>query len=144
MNCKLPIQTTDTRENSLNMHHRRLHAQLRTFAFSLVLALFSIVASADQRDNELENIPEPPPMPAESDEFIPSTDGSGEIKADVTIIRKKDRTIEEYRVNGQLRMVRITPTKGKPYYLLYPKNGGSPVRKDLDDIQTPYWKLFEW
>lgn len=117
---------------------------LRTFVFSLMLALFSMVANADQHDKKSANVPEPPPMPADPDEFIPGTDGSGEIKADVTIIRKKDQTIEEYRVNGKLHMVRITPTKGKPYYLLYPKNGGSPVRKDLDDIQTPYWKLFEW
>lgn len=126
------------------MRHTLLHTPLRTLLFSLMLALFSMVASADQHGNKPANIPEPPPMPTEADEFIPGTDGSGEIKADVTIIRKKDQTVEEYRVNGKLHMVRITPTKGKPYYLLYPKNGGSPVRKDLDDIQTPYWKLFEW
>ena len=99
--------------------------------------LFSLPSMADQHGSKDKNIPEPPPMATDADE-------SQQIEADVTIIRKKYHTIEEYRVNGKLHMVRITPTKGKPYYLLYPKNGGSPVRRDLDDIQTPYWKLFEW
>lgn len=108
----------------------------------LLIGMFALLSSmysmADQHGMKEEiNIPEPPPMATDTDE-------SQKIEADVTIIRKKDHTIEEYRVNGKLHMVRITPTKGKAYYLLYPKNGGSPVRKDLDDIQTPYWKLFEW
>lgn len=112
---------------------------LRTFIFffCLLLSLLSIQVKADQQGTKSANIPEPPPMPAD-------TDDPQQIKADVTIIRKKDSTIEEYRINGKLQMVKITPAKGKPYYLLYPKNGGSPVRKDLDDVQTPYWKLFEW
>ena len=117
-----------------------LQTMLRTSCFLLCVfsLLLSTYSSANQHDMKEEiNIPEPPPMAADTDE-------SQQIEADVTIIRKKEHTIEEYRINGKLHMVRITPTKGKAYYLLYPKNGGSPVRKDLDDIQTPYWKLFEW
>ncbi len=119
---------------------------LRTFIFLfyLLLPLLSMHAKAGQHGAKPENIPEPPPMPTDTDESITTTDDHQQIKADVTIIRKKESTIEEYRINGKLHMVKITPTKGKPYYLLYPKNGGSPVRKDLDDVQTPYWKLFEW
>ena len=107
----------------------------------LLIGMFALLSSmhsmADEHSKKDKNIPEPPPMATDADE-------SQQIEADVTIIRKKDHTIEEYRVNGELHMIRITPTKGKPYYLLYPKDGGSPVRRDLDDIQTPYWKLFEW
>jgi hypothetical protein len=37
---------------------------------------------------------------------------------DVTIIAGEDRTVYEYRQNGQLRMVRIVPAFGPPYYLV--------------------------
>lgn len=132
----------------------KLQAMLRAIlhkSYFLIgmVALFSTAhAMSDQQAiKDKKNIPEPPPMSADTPEPPPmatDADGDNQIEADVTIIRKKDRTIEEYRINGDLHMVRITPTKGKAYYLLYPKNGGSPVRRDLDDIQTPYWKLFEW
>ena len=36
-------------------------------------------------------------------------------------------TIEEYRVAGQLRMVKVTPARGAPFYL-YDRNGTGRVR----------------
>jgi len=37
---------------------------------------------------------------------------------DVVIIEGDERTVYEYRQNGQLRMIRIVPKIGKPYYLV--------------------------
>lgn len=37
---------------------------------------------------------------------------------DVTIIASDSRTIFEYRQAGQLRMVKIVPKLGRPYYLV--------------------------
>lgn len=37
---------------------------------------------------------------------------------DVTIIASEERTVFEFRQNGQLRMVRVVPKWGKPYYLV--------------------------
>lgn len=37
---------------------------------------------------------------------------------DVTIIAGEKRTIYEYRQNGSLRIVRIVPDIGRPYYLV--------------------------
>ena len=37
---------------------------------------------------------------------------------DVTIIAEEEKTIYEYRQGGMLRMVRIVPRWGKPYYLV--------------------------
>lgn len=37
---------------------------------------------------------------------------------DVTIIAEAEKTIYEYRQGGQLRMVRVIPKWGKPYYLV--------------------------
>jgi hypothetical protein len=105
---------------------------------------------SDHGNPQRAEVPAPPamsdtPEPPHAYDDEEDIEGRKQVQADVTITREKDRTIEEYRINGQLYMVKITPTKGKPYYLLY-KNGehNSPMRRELDDIQTPYWKLFEW
>ena len=37
---------------------------------------------------------------------------------DITIIAGEDRTVYEYRQNGILRIVRIVPSFGRPYYLV--------------------------
>jgi len=83
-------------------------------------------------------VPPPPVIPDET------TDGQ-RIKADVVIRKFKDKVVEEYRINGNLYMVKITPKLGKPYYLRYPDGeSGGAIRHELRDINTPYWKLFEW
>ena len=37
---------------------------------------------------------------------------------DVTIIAQEERTVFEYRQGGELRMIRVVPRWGKPYYLV--------------------------
>jgi len=51
--------------------------------------------------------------------------------------------VEEYRVSGQLRMVKVTPARGAPYYL-YDKNGDGRMDNDRDGISPVYWKLYSW
>ena len=53
-------------------------------------------------------------------------------------------TYEEYRVGGQLRMVRITPLRGPAYYLYDRDGDGALDRDDRDDLPQVYWKLFQW
>jgi Protein of unknown function (DUF2782). len=52
--------------------------------------------------------------------------------------------IEEYRVAGQLRMVRITPARGPAYYLYDRDGDGALDRDDADKLPQTYWKLFSW
>ena len=52
--------------------------------------------------------------------------------------------IEEYRVGGQLRMVKITPLRGPAYYLYDRDGDGALDRDDRDDLPQVYWKLFQW
>ena len=52
--------------------------------------------------------------------------------------------VEEYRVGGQLRMVKITPARGAPYYLYDRDGDGALDRDQADDIPQTYWKLFSW
>lgn len=52
-------------------------------------------------------------------------------------------TVQEYRVGGQLRMVKVTPARGAPYYL-YDRNGDGRMDNDRDGVSPVYWKLYSW
>jgi len=65
---------------------------------------------------------------------------------EVRIIRKKDAVIEEYRVNGLLRFIKITPSIGKPYYMV-DTDGDGVLETREDDLANPpinQWILLEW
>ncbi|MEN9807682.1 MAG: hypothetical protein RL756_2202 [Pseudomonadota bacterium] len=60
---------------------------------------------------------------------------------DIRIILEEERTLYEFRQNGQLRMVRVEPRLGKPYYLVPrdPTKGfGDLMRADM---LLPSWVL---
>lgn len=63
---------------------------------------------------------------------------------DVTIIADEDRTIHEFRQNGELRMVRIVPNLGKPYYLVPrdPSRGFGDLERA--DMLVPSWVIVEF
>ena len=65
---------------------------------------------------------------------------------EVRIIRKKDTVIEEYRVNGRLRFIKITPSVGKPYYMV-DTDGDGILETREDNFSNPpinQWILLEW
>jgi hypothetical protein len=108
---------------------------VKPLVFTLSLLVISSVNFAEEK---AAPVPPPPNLP-------PAMDDDDSMQADVVIRKGKDEVIEEFRVNGELYMVRITPNVGKPYYIRYPDGEkGKQIRKDLDDINTPFWKLFEW
>jgi hypothetical protein len=109
---------------------------VRNTLFTILLA--ASLSGISRAEEKAVEVPPPPVIPEGFDE-------DDSIQADVTIRKGKDKVIEEFRVNGALYMVRITPKIGKPYYLRYPEGEkGRVIRKELDDINTPFWKLFEW
>ena len=63
---------------------------------------------------------------------------------DVTIRQEGDRTVEEYRVNGFLYAVKITPKVGKPYFLVRADGDSNFIRADKPDMLIPAWKIFSW
>jgi len=86
----------------------------------------------------------PPDLPSDAQ----SSDDSRNLpKPDVTIIHEKDRTVEEYRVGGVLRYVKITPKHGKPYYLV-DRNGDGIPETYYDPLKGPppinQWLLLKW
>ncbi len=100
----------------------------------IVAAFMSVNVLAEESSLE-----KPPVIPE------PLADGES-IEPEVSIIQREDKTIEEYRVNGQLYMIKVTPSIGKPYYLLDNDGDGSfeTTKHDLDSMVVPNWILFEW
>jgi hypothetical protein len=67
--------------------------------------------------------------------------------AEVTIHKSDERTVEEYRINGKLRYVKITPKQGYPYYLIDTDGNGSLDQRSsgLQGVSTiNTWKIFQW
>jgi hypothetical protein len=67
--------------------------------------------------------------------------------ADITIIKNQQRTIAEYRLNGRLIQVKITPKHGYSYYLIDTDgNGTLDVRSSESWKNTTVntWKIFQW
>ncbi len=52
-------------------------------------------------------------------------------------------TVEEYRVGGTLRMVKVTPSRGAPFYM-YDRDGDGRMDSDKDGTKPVYWKLYSW
>ena len=53
--------------------------------------------------------------------------------------------IQEFRIAGQLRAIRVTPVRG-PAYTVYDRDGDGHMDKSKDnmDVSPVYWKLFGW
>lgn len=64
---------------------------------------------------------------------------------EVTIHDDGERKIEEYRINGMLYTVKVTPKDGTPYYLVRSEDDGNFVRADRpQQMYIPSWKIFTW
>lgn len=98
----------------------------------------------------------PPPPVAGS-----SSEGSGFLQApeapdspvggepgqpDITIREDEKETIYEYRVRGQLYMIKIQPQIGPAYFLMDTNGDGTMDMRSADprDINIPQWVLFSW
>ena len=63
---------------------------------------------------------------------------------DVTIIAGEERTVYEYRQNGHLRMVKIVPNWGKPYYLVPRDQTAGFGDLEEADALLPTWVIVEF
>ena len=113
----------------------------RLIAFIASLAFFIAVGATAQKapPQRLEPLPEPPPPP-------PEIANDPELEPQITIVRRQTETIEEYRVNGRLTMVKVTPKTGRPYYLVADGADGAFIRRDSLDsgLRVPMWLLFSF
>ena len=86
----------------------------------VVLLLSSALSAAAQstRPKDLRPLPEVPEPP----ELALPSPGAGEedtsLEPQVTITKRGEDKVEEYRINGRIYMIKITPRIGMPYYLI--------------------------
>ena len=76
---------------------------------------------------------------------VMAADDAPSADPDVTIRTEGDKTIQEYRQNGFLYAIKVTPKKGKPYFLVRADGTDANfIRSDQPDMLIPSWKIFEW
>jgi len=104
------------------------------------MALAPVRAEESKRDGPAA-VPEPPAMPRN---YHPETaEGRPEdLAPEITIVPKGAAVHEEYRLNGELYMVKVIPAKGRPYYLVDREGQGEFVRSELEPrISIPMWVI---
>jgi hypothetical protein len=96
-------------------------------------------ATPARKPPTLQPIPEPPPPP-------PGMELDPALEPQITIQRRGTETVEEFRLNGRLYMVKVTPSHGKPYYLIDNVGRGEFYRVDSYDTGTrpPMWVIHQW
>jgi len=105
---------------------------IRIFAFAIFLFSVSALAEPDRSSP-------PPPLPEEET-------SENLVEPEVTIIQRDDRTVEEYRVNGQLRYIKVTPRVGRPYFFV-DTTGDGVLDQQFDSLANPpvnQWILWSW
>lgn len=112
-----------------------------TRAIAVAVLISSFAAVAAEEPANVEQVPEAAPPP-------PPRVQSGEpLEPEVTILRKEEETVEEYRIGGQLYMVKVTPKIGKPYYLL-DSDGDGKLETRMSHLYSnfvvPSWVIFSW
>ena len=108
-----------------------------------ILALL-IPLTAVAQEAPPDDAPAPPPPPLIEDGGIQPGDT---VEPQVTIIRREGETIEEYRLHGQIYMIRVVPAAGPPYYLVDSDGDGhlESTMNELDPrIMIPAWVIFRW
>jgi hypothetical protein len=107
--------------------------------FALFLMMPMMALTADTTSPNLEPLPDVPPPRMGVD------DGDVD-EPEVTIIKRGGETIEEYRINGELYMMKITPSHGVPYYLQKEDKDGGWSRFDGPEapLVIPKWVIFRF
>ncbi len=125
----------------MNIRCRHLPALAVPRLLVALLVLAPVLAFAEDPDLAgLETLPDAPPPPD------PVLSGHT-LEPEITIVQRRDETVEEYRHNGQLFMVKITPIRGKPYYLMDSDGDGhleTRMSQLYSDFVIPKWVLFSW
>ena len=115
---------------------------MRFLVLLLGLAL-SLAATA-------QSTPRPPPpgvVPLEEPPPPPRIkESEATLEPQVTIRTESERTVAEYRINGKLYMIRVTPAHGKAYVLVDQRGDGQFARQESLDtgVRVPQWVLLEF
>lgn len=116
------------------LRHRLQRLLVVVMAMAAVLA--TLPPAAAQSPANARPIPEPPPPP-------PGFELDPALEPQVTIRKRGEDTVEEYRLGGKLYMLKVTPPGGRPYYLIDEKGDGKFARQEAHDsgIRPPMWVI---
>ena len=129
---------------------------MRSVTLLLLLSLLtSYVAAQEPPEASLEelteggDLPEVSPTTREGASAAPAPlpEEEAEIQPEVVIRKRGENTVEEYRINGRLYKVKVTPPGGAAYFLVDTDGDGlmDTRRNDLNaDMVVPQWVLFRW
>ena len=112
------------------------------------MVLGMVLATATSMVVAAEGLAEVPPPPPLVTEAAPAaSDADNELTPQITITDKDDTTVEEYRIKGQLYMIKVIPKKGVPYYLV-DSDGSGRMEKRVDDrsprLLIPSWVILKF
>ena len=105
----------------------------------LALTLLFIANSTWSQDSSLTPVPEAPAIP-------PPVESGEPMEQDITIVKSEKGTVQQYRTNGRIYMVKVVPVVGEPYFL-FDSDGDGELDSQADNIRNisvPKWVLFSW
>jgi len=99
---------------------------------ALMLSSLAVAAPPSDRPPGLKPVPGGAPGPDDAPAVTIKPSGQG--------------SVVEYRSNGKLYMIKVTPKVGKPYYLIDQKGDGQFARQDSLDsgMRPPMWVVKEF
>ena len=103
---------------------------------ALLISAAALQVAAQTRPPKLEPLPEvPPPPPGIVDDSQ---------EPQITITKKGADKVEEFRMQGKLYMLKVTPPDGTPYYLVDNSGDGNFVRQGnpaQSGLRVPMWVI---
>lgn len=102
---------------------------------AITLFCLALPAFAD-KPKDLQPLPEVPPPP-------PGIGLDQPDEPQITITKRGEDTVQEYRIGGKLYMLKVTPPHGVPYYLIDNRGDGTFSRQESLDsgVRVPQWVL---
>jgi hypothetical protein len=108
----------------------------RLLPFLMLCATSALAAPAANVPADLQPLPEPPAPP-------PGYEPDPALEPQVTILKRGEDSVEEFRVRGKLYMIKVTPPHGVPYYLVDDRGTGEFIRQGevSPRLMVPMWIL---
>ncbi len=117
------------------MQKLKLSALLLCVMATLLLPHYVLAANSPANSEPLEDVPPPPKI----------IDGEPLDEPQITIRKKGAETVEEYRIHGELYMMKVTPEHGVPYYLhKEDQDGGWVNTGPVQPLSIPKWVIFRF
>jgi hypothetical protein len=109
---------------------------MRLIALLFLACLSTAIYADDVKPSDLKPLPAPPSLDP----------NEGPDEPQVTITKSTEQTVEEFRSNGKLYMIKVTPKHGKPYYLIDDRGDGKFARQESLDtgLRVPQWVILKF